>query len=102
MSFLRDYFLPNGKRVEFWGPYSRALIPLFIAVTPFLVLDLALGMRTIPLSPIFWPTFGVGALLSVYLFSIGVMPWARRVTGKRKRVGGESDHPPLRTLDPLE
>lgn len=91
MSFFRDYFLPNGKRVEFWGPYNRALIPLFVAVTPFVVMDLAFGMRTIPFSPFFWPIFGAGGLLSAYVFSIGVMPWARRVTGKRKKVGKKAD-----------
>jgi len=83
VSFFRDYFTPNGKRVEFWGPGTRSLLPLVLAIAPFLILH-ACGLRTIP-SLAFWLAFGAAALLSTYLFSIGVMPWARRVTGKRKR-----------------
>lgn len=90
MKLFRDYLLPHGKRVEFWGPYNRALIPLYIAIAPFLVLDFAFGMRTI-LGWGFWLTFGAGALTSAYVFSIGVGPWARRIMGKNKRVGGKAD-----------
>jgi len=84
VSFFRDYFLPHGKRVEFWGEYNRALIPLFIAIAPFLVLDLAFGTRTMP-SPAFWLSFGAGAMISVYVFSIGVGPSVRRIMGKNKK-----------------
>lgn len=82
MGFLRDYFLPNGKHVEFWGPGSRSQTPVFLATTPFLISDLAFGTRTIPYSPFFWVAFGGGVLTSAYLFWIGVVPWVRRVTGK--------------------
>lgn len=90
MSFLRDYLLPGGKRAELWEPYNRALIPLFVAIAPFLLLDFAFGMHTIPWSPLFWLALSVGTLLSFYVCLIGVMPWAQRITGKRKKDGRES------------
>lgn len=88
MSFFRDYFLPRGERVTFWGPYNRALIPLFAAVTPLLVLQLATGLQLIP-STYFWIALAIGAFISAYVFLIGAIPWIYKTVQYGRKRGGK-------------
>ena len=84
MRFFRDYFWPRGKQVTFWGSYNRALIPLYVTVITLLILQFATGLQLI-LSAYFWVAIGVGALISAYVFFIGVIPWTYKVTQTKRR-----------------
>lgn len=79
VSFFRDYFLPGGKRVTFWGPGSRAFVPVCVAITPFLIAQYTTGLQLIP-STYFWFALSIGLVISAYLLVIGAIPWSYKVT----------------------